>query len=157
MLLRNEQSTALSPPYRVMLREFMKHKQAFAKGPGRQGLLFFDNRGFKEDLSAACAVQNFISRVGMEWRNHFMQVPHFTPSAVSPGIQAADLVAYLSAHQHDQDHRPALVPYWETVESLAFVNPLDNQKALRIVEEADRKPRRQRKKRASEAKASERR
>jgi hypothetical protein len=124
MLLRNPQSTALSPPYKVLLREFMKHKQAYAKGSGRQGLLFFDNRGFKEDLSAACAVQNFISRVGLEWPRHFMQVPHFTPSAVSPGIQAADLVAYLAAHQHAPDHRSELQPYWEIVQEHAFKNPL---------------------------------
>lgn len=135
MLLRNPQSTALSPPYKVLLREFMKHKQAYAKGAGRQGLLFFDNRGFKEDLSAACAVQNFISRVGLEWPRHFMQIPHFTPSAVSPGIQAADLVAYLAAHQHDPEHRPELQPFWEVVEEHAFENPLNGQKACRLIEE----------------------
>ena len=72
-----------------------------ATGRDRQGLLFFDNRGQKEDLRAASAIQNYISRIGLEWREFFMQVPHFTPSAVSPGIQAADLVAYLAAHQHD--------------------------------------------------------
>ncbi len=156
MLLRNEQSTALSPIYRALLREFMRHKQAHAKGSGRQGLLFFDNRGFKEDLSAACAVQNFISRVGMEWRGHFMQVPHFTPSAVSPGIQAADLVAYLAAHRRDPDFRPDLKPYWEAVEDLAFVNPLNSRKALKAVEEVDKK-RRKRRKRASGTKVPERR
>lgn len=158
MLLRNEQSTALSPPYRALLRDFMKHKQVIAKGQGRQGLLFFDNRGFKEDLSAACAVQNFISRVGMEWRNHFMQVPHFTPSAVSPGIQAADLVAYLAAHRHDPDFRPVLKPYWKTVEKLAFKNPLSDRLSLRLIEEEPKRNGRSRKKkRASEAVASKRR
>jgi hypothetical protein len=157
MLLRNPQSTALSHPYKVLMREFMKHKLASAKGSGRQGLLFFDNRGFKEDLGAACAVQNFISRVGMEWRGHFMQVPHFTPSAVSPGIQAADLVAYLAAHQHDREFRAELKPYWETVNRLAFVNPLNSQKALRAVEEVKKKPKRRRRKRASGAKAPKRR
>lgn len=157
MLLRNEQSTALSPLYKALMREFMRHKQTEARGSGRQGLLFFDNRGFKEDLSAACAVQNFISRVGMEWRGHFMQVPHFTPSAVSPGIQAADLVAYLAAHQHDPDHRAALKPYWETVERLAFVNPLNSRKALRAVEEVEKRRPKRRRKRASGVKTPKRR
>ncbi len=157
LLLRNPQSTVLSPLYKTLLREFMRHKQAMAKGAGRQGLLFFDNRGFKEDLSAACAVQNFISRVGMEWRGHFMQVPHFTPSAVSPGIQAADLVAYLTAHQHDPDFRPTLKPHWEIVENLAFVNPLNGRKALRAVEEGDKRRRRRKRKRASGTKVPKRR
>jgi hypothetical protein len=138
----------------------MRHKQTYAKGSGRQGLLFFDNRGFKEDLGAACAVQNFISRVGMEWRGHFMQVPHFTPSAVSPGIQAADLVAYLvaylAAHQHAPAHRPVLQPYWRNVEDLAFINPLNRRKALRPVEEVEKK-RGKKRKRASGVRTPKRR
>jgi hypothetical protein len=135
LLLRNPNPAELSPVYRALLRDFMRHKQAFAPNQQRrQGLLFFDNRSRRDDLNAACAVQNFVSRVGPEWRSHFMQVPHFTPSAVSPGIQAADLIAYLAAHQHDPEHRSDLKAYWEKIEGMAFINPGNQRPALRAVE-----------------------
>jgi hypothetical protein len=150
LLFRNPRPSDLSRPYKVLLRDFMRHKLDMARGRDRLGLLFFDHRGRSEDLSAACAIQNFISRVGPEWGSNFLQVPHFTPSAVSPGIQAADLVAYLAAQRHDPAFRPELQPYWEMVEELAFVNPANKRKALRRVHEAT-------KKRASGARAPKRR
>lgn len=119
LLFRNPDPVSLSPPYVALLRFFRRHMREKARGRDRQGLLFFDNRGQKEDLRAAAAIQNYISRIGLEWRELFMQVPHFTPSAVSPGIQAADLVAYLAAHQHDREFRAELKPWWEQVRSMA--------------------------------------
>lgn len=130
LLLRNPDTTALSQPYRTMMRMFKDHKLSDAPSKARQGLLFFDHRGKREDLSAGCSVQNFLTRVGPEWSQHFMQVPHFTPSAISPGIQAADLVAYLTAHRHDPSFRPELGDYWKRVEGIAF----NGRKSLRSVE-----------------------
>src|ERR1700741_2701678 len=108
MLFRNPDPDELAPPYRDLLNDFKRCMTVRASGSARQGLLLFDHRGRREDLAAACAIQNFLVRVGADWRKRFMHVPHFTPSAVSPGIQAADLVAYLAAHQHDPAVRPEL-------------------------------------------------
>ena len=134
LLLKNPNPNSLSPPYRDLMHDFKRRMERLG-GSGREGLLFFDNRGYKEDLGAACAIQNFIARVGPEWRKEFMQTPHFTPSAVSPGIQAADLIAYLAAHQHDPSVRPELHPYWGQVREIAFQH--NHRRALRAVN-ADR-------------------
>lgn len=107
-----------------------------ASGAHRQGLLFFDHRGRSEDLNAAVAIQNFIVRIGAEWPQLFMQVPHFTPSVVSPGLQAADLVAYLAAQQHNPEFRPELKDYWKRVRSIAFRSGKRKNAALRSVNEA---------------------
>lgn len=136
LLFRNPDPEDLASPYKDLLHDFRRCMWTQAKGAGRQGLLFFDHRGRKEDLSAACAVQNFLVRVGGDWRELFMHVPHFTPSAVSPGIQAADLVAHLAAHQNDRSVRPQLHPYWETVRELAYKHGEHKpQRALRKAKE----------------------
>ncbi len=118
LLLRNPNPQALSPVYQELLKDFKRYMRT--RPASSQGQLLFDNRGKSEDLSAACAIQNFIVRVSPDWRRRFMQTPHFTLSAVSPGLQAADLVAYLAAHRHDPSVRPELVGYWAEVEKIAF-------------------------------------
>jgi hypothetical protein len=128
LLLKNPNPSDLSPPYRDLLHDF-KRRMELAPSSTQKGLLFFDHRGKREDLGAACAIQNFISRVGDDWPRLFIQTPHFTPSAVSPGIQAADLIAYLAAHRHDTSVRPELQPYWRRVEKAAFVH--QGRRALR--------------------------
>lgn len=138
MLLRNPRPDDLSQIYRDLMHDFRRCMQTAAAGGGRQGLLFFDNRGFREDLAAAAAIQNFVARIGGDWRSRFMQVPHFTPSAVSPGIQAADLVAYLAAHRHDPDYRPELKEYWAIVRRIAYTHGSRKQRALRCVNRSRR-------------------
>jgi hypothetical protein len=118
LLLRNPNPQALSPVYQELLKDFRRCMRT--QPGGSQGQLLFDNRGKSEDLSAACAIQNFIVRVSPDWRRRFMQTPHFTLSAVSPGLQAADLIAYLAAHRHDPSVRPELANYWTEVEKIAF-------------------------------------
>jgi hypothetical protein len=118
LLLRNPNPEALSPIYQELLKDFKRCMRTLPAGS--QGQLLFDNRGKSEDLSAACAIQNFIVRVSPDWRRRFMQTPHFTISAVSPGLQAADLIAYLAAHRHDPSVRPELGAYWTDVEGIAF-------------------------------------
>lgn len=116
MMLRNPDANSLSPVYRELLVDFRR----CVRRAGGQGLLFFDNRGRSEDMSAACAIQNFLVRVNRNWQRYFVQTPHFTISAVSPGLQAADLIAYLAAHRNDPTVRPELRAYWNAVESIAF-------------------------------------
>ncbi len=116
LLLRNPNPQALSQVYQELLKDF---RRCIRASPASQGQLFFDNRGKSEDLSAACAIQNFIVRVSPDWRRHFMQTPHFTLSAVSPGLQCADLVAYLAAHRHNPNVRPELADYWTKIEQIA--------------------------------------
>lgn len=119
LLLRNPNPEIASPIYVELLKDLRRCMRR-CEGRGRQGLLFFDNRGRSEDVSAASAIQNFIARNNPDWARRFMQTPHFTVSAVSPGLQAADLIAYLAAHQQDTSVRPELVPSWERVERIAF-------------------------------------
>lgn len=123
---------------------------------GSEGQLLFDNRGTSEDLSAACAIQNFIVRVSPDWRRRFMQTPHFTLSAVSPGLQAADLIAYLAAHRHNPSHRPELADYWTRVERIAFATKRSGP-ALRAVDAIPEKPRNGKKKGPGETKPPKRR
>lgn len=119
LFLRNPNPETASPIYVELLKDLRRCMRR-CEGTRRQGLLFFDNRGRSEDVSAASAIQNFIARNNRDWARRFMQTPHFTVSAVSPGLQAADLIAYLAAHQQDTSVRPELVPYWEQVERIAF-------------------------------------
>lgn len=117
-LLRNPNSEALSKPYRQLLfdmRAFMR-KEA----PRRRGALSFDQRHHREDEATACAVSNYLFRARGDWPERFTQVPNFTASSISPGLQAADLVVYLGPHLADATHRPELAPYIEMIQSLRY-------------------------------------
>jgi hypothetical protein len=50
---------------------------------------------------------------GRYLRSHLLQIPNYTHSAVSPGLQVADLVAHLAAHQTDPTDRPELTRWWD--------------------------------------------
>jgi hypothetical protein len=69
-----------------------------------------------------------------------MQTPHFTVSAVSPGLQAADLIAYLAAHRHDPTVRPELVPYWERVERIAFRGQRPSLRLVNAIPDKEKGP-----------------
>lgn len=132
--LRNNTSTTLAPPYAELLHDLRRMMQSQRNARGRKAMLFFDQRGHSEDLAMACAVQNYIMRTSYSWRRHFLQVPHFTRSAVSPGLQAADLIAYLAGRQIDPQSRPELVAYWGKVARLGYVHRGANTRpALRLV------------------------
>ena len=119
---------------------------------GSEGQLLFDNRGTSEDLSAARDAE--LHRAGEpDWRRRFMQTPHFTLSAVSPGLQAADLIAYLAAHRQNPDHRPELADYWRSVEEIAFPTKRSGP-ALRAVDTIPERAKKRQKKRAGGSKAS---
>ncbi len=154
LLLRNPNPQALSPIYQEMLKDFRRCMRTLPSGS--EGQLLFDNRGTSEDLSAACAIQNFIVRVSPDWRRRFMQTPHFTLSAVSPGLQAADLIAYLAAHRHDPSYRPELADYWRSVEKIAFATKRSGP-ARRAVDVIPEKPKKGAKKGPGEAKPPKRR
>lgn len=109
LTLRNPSSTELSKPYKQMLFDFRAYMQNEA--PDRLATLNFDLRGVREDEAAARAIQNFLVRTRGGWRDHFIQVPSFTVSSVSPGLQVADVVAYLAAHQFSATARSELQPY----------------------------------------------
>jgi len=121
--LRNRTSTTLAYPYAELLHDLRRMMRAQQPSSGRKAMLFFDQRGHSEDLAMACAVQNYIMRTSLAWRRHFLQVPHFTRSAVSPGLQAADLIAYLAGQQIDPQHRSELGTYWTKVSNLGYLHP----------------------------------
>jgi hypothetical protein len=119
--LRNSDPSSLSDTYKKLLYDFRALMRA-QRGK-TLGALNFDQRSFREDETAACAIQNFIVRTHLrgDWRKLFIQVPNFTVSAVSPGLQSADVVAHLTPHLADPDFRPELTPYLERVVDLAYV------------------------------------
>jgi hypothetical protein len=103
--LRQHQTTVLPETYKQLLFAL----RAFAQERGdRPGLVIFDQRKHREDEMAACTVQNYMVRTATDWQEHFLQVPLFAASSTSPGLQAADLVAYLGPHQADREFRPEL-------------------------------------------------
>jgi hypothetical protein len=119
--LRSMQSDELSKAYKALLYDL----RAFMRGvaTNRLGSLNFDQRDLGSDEAAACALQNFLVRTRGDWDKHFLTVPSFTVSAVSPGLQAADLVAYLGAHFAHPSERPELQPYMARVEDLRYEWP----------------------------------
>ncbi|HEY2202775.1 MAG TPA: DUF3800 domain-containing protein [Solirubrobacteraceae bacterium] len=115
--LRSTKTTELSPPYKQLLHDFRALMEQ--KAPRRLGSLNFDQRDLGSDEVAACALQNYLVRTrGINWDRHFLTVPNFTVSAVSPGLQAADLIAYLGAHYAPGSERPELEAYMKRVERL---------------------------------------
>jgi hypothetical protein len=95
LTLRQPSTTALSKPYKQMLFDFRALMEREA--PGRLGSLSFDLRGTREDEATACTLQNYMVRTKGGWADHFICIPSFTVSSVSPGLQAADVVAHLGA------------------------------------------------------------
>jgi hypothetical protein len=117
--LRSTHTTALSKPYKWLLYNFWAMMRQGA--PNQLGSLNFDLRGTSLDEATACTIQNFMIRTEPDWESHFICVPNFTVSSVSPGLQAADVVAYLGTRLADRDDRPELQPYVDKVKDLAFV------------------------------------
>jgi hypothetical protein len=119
--LRSARTTELSAPYSALLHDFRGLMER--DHPTLTGSLNFDQRDLGSDEIAACAVQNYLVRTRRwrRWAQHFITVPNFTVSAVSPGLQAADLVAYLGAHCAPGSEREELQPFIERVRSLAVV------------------------------------
>jgi hypothetical protein len=115
--LRNPNSTELGKPYRQLLfdlRAYMRNE-----APNHLATLNFDERAHREDEATARAVSNFLIRTSAasynRWDRNFITIPSFTATSISPGLQAADIVAHLSAHLSDPSVRPELKPYIDQV------------------------------------------
>jgi Protein of unknown function (DUF3800) len=109
LTLRQPHSTKLSEPYKQLLfdcRALMERE-----APRKLGSLNFDLRGTREDEATACTMQNYMVRTRGGWNEHFICIPNFTISAVSPGLQAADMIAYLGARLYARTERPELQPF----------------------------------------------
>jgi hypothetical protein len=122
LTLRNPHSTLLSKPYKQLLfdlRAYMKFEAS-----GRLGTINFDQREHRDDEATARAVSNFLVRTSgpgwNRWDRHFLTIPSFTASSISPGLQAADMVAYLGAHQSNAAARPELAPFARRLLSLRY-------------------------------------
>jgi hypothetical protein len=117
-LLRNPNPTALSTPYKALLfdmRALMRNEESKVRGA-----LTFDQRHHREDEAAACAISNYLIRTRGDWSSRFTQIPNFTSSAISPGLQAADLVVHLGPHLADRTQRPELATFIERIEDLRY-------------------------------------
>ncbi len=64
------------------------------------------------------AMQRYRTRGG--WKDHFVLVPNFTVSAVSPGLQAADVIAHIGAYQSNSGARPELRPFGARIMGLRY-------------------------------------
>jgi len=109
--LRHHHTTVLSQPYKQMLFDFRRFLELEA--PNELGIIHFDLRDVGQDEAAACTMQNYIVRTEGGWTDRFIQVPSFVVSSASPGLQAADLIAYLAAHRADRNARPELHAFQE--------------------------------------------
>jgi hypothetical protein len=118
LTLRQPNTTALSNPYRQLLFDFRALMEREA--PDRLGSLMFDLRGTREDEATACTLQNYMVRTRGGWDKHFICVPSFTVSSVSPGLQAADVVSYLGAHLYDRNARPEIQSFVSRTTGLAY-------------------------------------
>lgn len=117
--LRASDMHKLTEPYIALLTRVMGYVES-RQGDGR-ALLFFDQLGHQQDRRAACSIQNYLVRTDgrNRLRKSFIQIPHFTHSVVSPGLQMADLMAYLAARQAHPVERPELGEYWTKFAALA--------------------------------------
>jgi hypothetical protein len=119
--LRSPQSTTLSEPYKRLLFDMRALMRREAQGG--LGSLNFDLRGTREDERTAAALQNYMVRTRGGWREHFVQVPSFSVSSVSPGLQAADMIAFLGPHLSPASDRPELHPYVARMVGLRYSYP----------------------------------
>ena len=117
-LLNNPNSRALSKPYKQLLFDMRARMRNEASGS--RGALSVDQRHHREDEAAACAISNYLFRARGDWAKRFTQIPNFTASSISPGLQAADLIVYLGPHLADPAERPELVPYVEQMRTMRY-------------------------------------
>jgi hypothetical protein len=130
--LRNPNSTALTKPYKQLL--FDMRACMGAEAPSDLGSIMFDERGFSEDEATARAVSNYLIRTSFgenRWDRYFLTIPSFAASKISPGLQAADLVAYLGAHRCDATIRPELDRYQTKLDGLRYEFRSGRKQALR--------------------------
>lgn len=122
LTLRNPHSTLLSKPYKQLLFDLRAYMTIEASD--RLGTINFDQREHRDDEATARAVSNFLVRTSgprwNRWDRHFLTVPSFTASSISPGLQAADMVAYLGAHQSSATVRPELAPFANRLLALRY-------------------------------------
>ncbi len=85
-------SLRLSPPYRF-LTERVELQMRNAE-PGGLAKMVFDERDLGSDAATSRCFRSFIHATaeGASWR-HILDVPFFVASAITPGIQIADLLA----------------------------------------------------------------
>ena len=118
LTLRQPHTAALSKPYKQLLFDCRALMERDA--PGKLASLNFDLRGTREDEATACTMQNYMVRTRGGWDKHFICIPNFTVSAVSPGLQAADMIAYLGARMADPNDRPEIQPYIARMRALVY-------------------------------------
>jgi hypothetical protein len=88
---------SLSDPFKKLIENVSTAAQEDV--PGRKVTLVFDQRiGVQKDI--AIAIYNYVA--GMRLSNIEI-FPYFAVSNVSPGVQFADVMAYLLAKKHEQD------------------------------------------------------
>jgi hypothetical protein len=120
--LRNPNSTSLSKPYKQLLFDMGACMRLEA--PDELGSIVFDERGLKEDEATARAIQNYLIRTSYagshRWDRYFLTIPSFAASTINPGLQAADLIAYLGAHRCDARIRPELDRYQTKLDELRY-------------------------------------
>lgn len=100
-------------------REFEERRVGGSRKP--QLRPSWDSRG----RGNSCCYPEHLVRTGGDWRQRFIQVPDFTVSSVSPGLQAADMITYLGPHLSEHSERSELRPYIGRMIGLRYEYPRD--------------------------------
>lgn len=117
--LRTDTGGILSQPYAHMLGQFARY---MSNWPDHKGLLLLDQMGMPQDKRATCAIQNYMARHAHRTvlQQRLIQIPNFTHSVVSPGVQVADVVAYLAEHELKPTARPELNDWIRRFKRLSY-------------------------------------
>ena len=103
--LRTRDDLMFPEPYRALTWRLLKFAKSQVASGDWDGIssITLDQVGHKEDQRAGAAFQNYFTRHALRYQlaKYFIQVPSFTHSTLSPGIQTADLLAYLACQQLD--------------------------------------------------------
>jgi hypothetical protein len=118
----------LPPLYRGVLRRVDRYMQE--RFPKYHGILFFDGIDHGTNQRVAIAFNNFMFRHGAGSQiQHILPVPNFSDSIVTPGIQLADVVAYVVNERYVSHGKLGhLADFFQEFRNMAFTyqNPDEN-------------------------------
>ncbi len=107
----------LTTPYSYLMERI--DRCMMERFPGRMAKILFDSRGLGTDEPLAVAFSNFLFRssVGQQYAR-ILATPFFVVSRLTPGIQVADVFAYIAAQV--LDGRSECQPYYQRLQDLQW-------------------------------------
>jgi len=94
--------------------------------PGEMAKLIFGSEELQKDRFLASSVMNFMYKTSLGTGFHGMLgTPFFAPASHSPGVQLADLFAYIINQHHGG--RKEMKDFFAEVESMQFVSSIEQE------------------------------